>query len=184
MKTTYIADGFTEKTLSGFSLCNGPVYNLNGKEIFDTTQNMKSFGRLYELRKDLKIVSLAQVKAALTDKIGEEKCDSLFTLLGGNSILSVQSLDSFWQSVDCDFIMVMHIKDAMHIKTFNNKERKRVRLEAELWKCKDQEVIWRTEVFGIADGDKLTDRETIDLAVMKAYSELPGTIPSYENEKW
>jgi len=183
-KTIYMVDGFSELTLSGFLICTGPIFNKQGIDIIDSMNANDHFQQIADIRRDLNLISLMQVKEKLIHKIGRIRCDSLFSILSKDSIIQMQLMDSLWQLIDCDFLMVMRIKDAMSIKTFDKVEKKRIRIEAELWKCKDQEIIWRKEIYGIADGKRATDRDVINMTIRKAYQELPQTVPSYESGRW
>jgi hypothetical protein len=183
-KNVYMVDGFNENTLSGSLICAGPLFNQKCIDIIDSIKIINNFQKITDIRKDLKLISLMQIKGKLTNKIGSVSCDSLFSILCSESVVTKQLLDTLWQLIDCDFLMVIRIKDAMSIKTFDDVEKKRIYIEAELWKCKDQEIVWRTEAYGIADGKVVTDREIIDMSIQKIYQELPLTVPSYENEKW
>ena len=183
-KTNYVADGFNEKTLSGNTICTGLLFDLQGKIITDTMNEIRDLKKLSDFRSDLKLILFSQVKNQLDQKIGTEQCDSLFLQLYSGTTVQMQLLDKLWKSVDSDFMMVMYIRDAMNIKTFDNAQKKRVRIEASLWNCRDQESVWRVEVFGIVEGGEAADREVINAAVKKVYESLPYTVPAYESGKW
>jgi hypothetical protein len=180
----YIADGFNEKTLSGFSIGLGPVLTKQGVDIVDSLNSDEIFKNIRSLRSDLKLMPFNQIKTLLITKSGKNWCDSLFLLLYNEKTLRLQSKDLFWQILPCDFLMIVRVKDAMSIKTFDCVYKRRIHLEAELWNCKEQEVVWRIEVHSIANGKRVSDRQIINESVFKIYEELPKTIPSYENGKW
>jgi hypothetical protein len=183
-KKIYIADGFNEKTLSGFSIGLGPVLTKQGVDIVDSLNSDEIFKNIRSLRSDLKLIPFNQIKTLLITNSGKNWCDSLFLLLYNEKTLKLQLNDLFWQILPCDFLMIVRVKDAMSIKTFDSLFKKRIRLEAELWNCKEQEVVWRIEVHSIANGKRVSDRQIINESIFKIYEELPKTIPSYENSKW
>jgi hypothetical protein len=180
----YVADNFNEQTLSGHTICTGPLFNQKNEDITDTVNLQRDIRVLKSYRKDLRFTSFAEVKNQFTISSGTFVCDSLFSIIANGSIVEIQLLDRFWKSLDCDYFMIMRIRDAMNIHTFNNVNRKRIRIEADLWSVKNQESVWRYEIFGIAEGNNAGDREIINHAIHKVYESLPATIPSYESGSW
>lgn len=183
-KKIYIADNFNEKTLSGFSIGLGPVLTKQGADIVDSLNSDEIYKYIRGMRPDLRLMPFNKIKTQLITMSGKNWCDSLFLLLYNEKTLKLQQIDSLWQFIPCDFFMIIRVKDAMSIKTFDNVHRKRIRLEAELWKCKDQEAVWRIEAHGIANGKIVSDRQIINESIIKIYEELPKTMPSYESGKW
>ncbi len=180
----YVADDFNERTLSGHSICMGPLFNQKNEDITDTANLQRDIKVLKNLRKDLRLKVFTGVKDQFTISSGTFMRDSLFSILANGSVVEIQLLDKFWKLLDCDYLMIMRIRDAMNIHTFNNVNRKRIRIEADLWSVKNQESVWRYEVYGIADGKNVGDRGLINSAIHKAYELLPVTIPSYESGSW
>jgi len=180
----YVADDFNERTLSGHSICTGPLFNQKNEDITDTANLQRDIKVLKKLRKDLRLKVFTEAKNQFTISSGTFTCDSLFSILAYGSVVEIQLLDKFWKSLDCDYLMIMRIRDAMNVHTFNNVNRKRIRIEADLWSVKNQESVWRYEIYGLADGNNVGDRELINSAIHKAYELLPVTIPSYESGPW
>jgi hypothetical protein len=183
-KKIYIADGFNGKTLSGFTIGLGPVITRQGADIVDSLNSDEIYKYINSIRPDLRLMPFNQIKAQLITMSGKSWCDSLFLLLYNEKTLKLQLIDSLWQFIPCDFFMVVRVKDAMSIKTFDNIYKKRVRLEAELWNSKNQEAVWRIEVHSIANGKNVSDRQIIKESIAKIYEELPRTTPAYESSKW
>jgi len=180
----YVADYFNERTLSGYSICTGPLFNQKSEDITDTVNLQRDIRALKDMRKDLRFKPFTEVRNQFTISSGTFVCDSLFSIIANGSVIEIQLLDRFWKSLDCDYLMIMRISDAMNIHTFNNVNRKRIRIEADLWSVKNQESVWRYEIFGIAEGNSVGDREVINRAIHKVYESLPATIPSYESGLW
>lgn len=180
----YVAENFDERTLSGYTICIGPVFNQKNVDITDTVNLQRDIKLLKSLRKDLRFKSFTKVNNQFTFSSGTLKCDSLFSILAKGSVVEIQLLDTFWKSLECDYLMIIHIRDAMNIHTFNDITRKRIRMEADLWSVKNQESVWRYEIFGIAEGKSVGDREIINRAIQKVYENLPATVPSYESGMW
>jgi hypothetical protein len=180
----YVADTFNERTLSGYSICTGPLFNQKNDDITDTVNLQRDIKVLKDFRKDLRFKPFTEVMNQFTISSGTFVCDSLFSIIASGSVVEIQLLDKFWKSLDCDYFMIMRIRDAMNIHTFNNVNRKRIRIEADLWSVKNQESVWRYEIFGIAEGHSIGDREIINRAIYKVYESLPATIPSYESGLW
>ena len=183
-KRLYIADGFNERTLSGFSIGLGPVLTYQGVDIIDSLNSDEIYKNIKSIRPDLRLISFNQIKRQLITKSGKYWCDTLFLQLYNEKTLKLQLLDSLWQLMPYDFFMIIRVKDAMSIKTFDNIHKKRIRLEAELWNRKDQEAVWRIEVHSVANGKIVSDKQIINKSVLKIYEELPKTAPSYESGKW
>lgn len=183
-KKIYIADGFNNRTLSGSSIGLGPLLTKGGIDLFDSSDHVFIYKHLSRLRADLSLLSFDQFKAQLKRNIGNSKIDSLFLQLYSGDITRLQTNDSLWKFLSCDYFMSVRIKDAMSIKTFNNVHKKRICLEAELWNRKDQEIVLRIEVNGSAEGDRCSDKQVIIKALEKVYKEIPETVPSYENTRW
>ncbi|HMA65311.1 MAG: hypothetical protein ACM31E_01725 [Fibrobacterota bacterium] len=180
----YVADTFNDRTLSGYSICTGPLFNQKNDDITDTVNLQRDIKVLKDFRKDLRFKPFTEVMNQFTISSGTFVCDSLFSIIASGSVVEIQLLDKFWKSLDCDYFMIMRIRDAMNIHTFNNVNRKRIRIEADLWSVKNQESVWRYEIFGIAEGHSVGDREIINRAIHKVYESLPATIPSYESGLW
>lgn len=183
-KKLYSADYINNRTFSGASITVGPVLTKQGIDLLDSSNYDKICKLLISKRPDLMLIPFNQIQKKLFLDIGKQQSDSLFIRLYNNSTLKLQLYDSLWMFLPCDFFMIIRIRDAMSIKTFNNVHKKKLRLEAELWNCRKQETVWRIEVAGIADGKRYTDKDLLSEGMEKIYSELPVSAPSYENSNW
>ena len=183
-KKLYISDAVNNRTLSGFSVSIGPVLSKQGIDILDSSNYTILSKIINSKRPDLVLIPFDQIKKQLVLKISNVQCDSLFLKLYYESTVKLQLYDTLWKYMPCDLFMIIRIHDAMSIKTFDNVHKKRIRLEAELWNCKDQETIWRIEEYAISDGKKSTDKEIMFQSIEKIYEQLPLTVPAYENGKW
>lgn len=183
-KKLYFADGINSRTLSSASISVGPVLTRQGIDVLDSSNYDKISKLIISKRPDLMLIPFNQIQKHLYLDIGKEQSDSLFIRLYNDNTLKLQLYNSLWKFLPCDFFMIIRIRDAMSIKTFNNMHKKRLRLEAELWNCKSQETVWRIEVAGIYDGKRYTDKEILSEGIEKIYAELPITAPSYENCNW
>lgn len=180
IKQVYKRDGFGSKVISGFSIGIGPVLTSQDVNLLDRLNAEEIYAEIKKKRSDLQIISYDDVKK----NISSYSADSLFMFLNNQNTAAVQLMDEFWSDLQCDLLMIAHLEGGMHIKTFEATEKKMIKLEAELWSRKDQEVVWRSEITGTADGKKISDEVFIRNALVKIYLELPYTAPSYENSDW
>ena len=152
---------------------------------YDTLQFLRSKSHFEELRKvrsDLHFISADEIESHFLDKWSTDSLHQFFTLLFRGEVASLQTRDSLWSGIKSDYYLVMRLRDASTVKKLNNEIRKRVNMEAELWDCKDQEVLWRTAVRGICIKDKIPDRQFLLETVKNACLNLPVPIPSYGNQ--
>lgn len=152
---------------------------------YDTMQFLRSKSHFEELRKvrsDLHFISADEIESHFLDKWSTDSLHQFFTLLFRGEVASLQTRDSLWSGIKSDYYLVMRLRDASTVKKLNNEIRKRVNMEAELWDCKDQEVLWRTAVRGICIKDKIPDRQFLLETVKNACLNLPVPIPSYGNQ--
>lgn len=183
-KKVYIADNFTDHTLSGTSIGIGPILSKRGLNLDDSMSCEQICKIVSANRPDLMIISYNRIRENFSSKFSVHQCDSLFLQLYSKNSYEVQLLDSMWNLINCDYVLLVRLKDAMSIKTFGDVDKKRVSLDAELWNRKDQETILRIELQGVADGKKITDKQFLLDVMAKIFSEIPKTVPSYENGKW
>jgi hypothetical protein len=160
------------------------VLTKDGVDLFDSSDHIAFYKNISRIRADLVLLSFNQIKAQLNAKFVKSTIDTLFLQLYNGDITKLQTNDSLWNYLSCDYFMSVRIINAMSIKTFNNVHKKRISIEAELWNRKDQEVVLRIEVNGTAEGDKYSDKQVISRALEKVYKEIPETVPSYENAGW
>jgi hypothetical protein len=184
VKTTYIAENFNSRALSGFSIGLSPLLTKNGINLIDSIGCEKIVQELRNMRSDLLLIASNRIMEQLKAKISKQTCDSLFLNMYSENTMRIQLYDSLWQSLTCDYLLVIRLHDGMNIRTFNNVLKKRVFIETELWNCKRQEPVWRTNVYGITLEKKTNDLQVICETIKKACNNLPVTLPSYGNEKW
>ena len=96
----------------------------------------------------------------------------------------MQTVDTFWNGVPTDYLLVVRVIYGMDVHTFNRRNRKKFRLEAELWNRNEMEVVWRVAVKGVSDRRTITHQKLIGDALEKVLLELPVTLPNYEPGKW
>jgi hypothetical protein len=178
----YCREKFSGSDLYGRSIGICPLLR---DTAYDTLQFLRSQNQFEELKKnrsDLQLISADEIEKNFLNKWGMDSLQEFFNLLFRGKIASLQTRDSLWSGVKSDYYLVMRLKDASTVKTFNNAVRKRVSLEAELWDCKDQEVLWRTEVKGICISGKIPDSRFLMEAVKNVCEKLPAPLPSYGNQ--
>ncbi len=152
---------------------------------YDTLQFLRSkshFEELKKVRSDLQFISADEIERHFLNKWSMDSLQQFFTLLFKGQIATLQTRDSLWSGIKSDYYLVMRLRDASTVKTFNNAVRKRVSVEAELWDCKDQEVLWRIIVRGICVRGKIPDRQFLLEAVKNVFEKLPKPLPSYGNQ--
>lgn len=142
------------------------------------------FEELKKNRTDLHFISAGEMEKKFLNRWEMDSLQLFFRLLFRGEIAALQTRDSIWSGLTSDYYMVIRMANASSVKTFNNTIRKRLHLEAELWDCKDHEVLWRTSVKGVCVDSKNPEGRFVMDAVKKAYSELPALLPSYGNQAW
>jgi hypothetical protein len=177
-------DRFSGKALNGRTIGIGPL--LTGKSVDSTTllTSPEHFKLLQKLRTDLKLVPAQDILNRFIKQQGIDSLKFFLDNLFNQNILTMQTRDSLWSALASDYYMVMRMVRASNVKTFNRSTRKRLHLEAELWKCNSMEVVWRVSVHGICVSGEIPDSRFVMEAVKKAYLKLPATLSSYGDEKW
>lgn len=187
----------------GFSTSN--LYsrtNFSGKELFEKSISIcpllkdssfntvhflrsdSSFEVLRAVRKDLQFISIRKVEESFLNKLHNDSLLLFYKLLFYGDIAKLQTHDSLWNAINSDYYMVMRMVNASSVKTFNNSVRKRMQIEAELWDCRNQEVVYRTSIKGICLSGAISDGQFVMEALKKALLELPELLPSYGKESW
>jgi hypothetical protein len=149
-----------------------------------TSQFLRLEGYLEELKKmrsDLQFIPADEIERHFLNKWGMDSLKEFFNLLFKGEIASLQTRDSLWSGIKSEYYLVMRLRNASTVRTFNNVTRKRVSVEAELWNCKDQEVLWRTMVRGICNNN-VPDSKFLLEAVKHACEKLPSLLPSYGHQ--
>jgi len=152
---------------------------------YDTVQFLRSKNHFEELRKvrsDLQFISADEIESHFLNKWNMDSLHQFYTLLFRGEIASLQTRDSLWKGIKSDYYLVMRLRNASTVITLNNNVRKRVSVEAELWDCKEQEVLWRIAVRGICIRGKIPDSQFLLEAVKNACKKLPAPIPSYSKQ--
>lgn len=184
VKETYSADRFSGKGIGSGTIAVFPFLDrggaLNGKHftfahISDT---------LEERRKDLKFKGICWNAKECLSQVASEDLDSLFQILYESKLLKVNQFDTIWQTFEGRYLLVFYLRKAMSIYTFNKIVRKRVLVEAELWDCREVEVVWRASVDGTCTKKQVTDAEFLASGAGTIIGLLPKVLPEYEEGRW
>jgi hypothetical protein len=184
VENVYKRADFSSRTLSGNSIGVGPVLTRMNVDLGEHLKYDEILKYIKKIRRDLVLISFEQIQKELLAKDTALKIWELKELLNDSTVINLQNNDSLWQHMSCNYFMLIRFKNGMKIKGINKTTRQRLQCEAELWHCKDQEVVWRILINGASHGSSVTDKEFILNSIGRIYSELPNTIPVYENKDW
>lgn len=180
----YSRDKFSGSDLYEKSIGICPLLRDTGYDTVQLLNSDTSFEELKKVRTDLHFASVSEMEKHFLKKWDQDSLQLFYNLLFRGEIAVLQTRDSIWNAIKSDYYLVMRMANASTVKTFNNTVSKRLHLEAELWDCRDQEVLWRTRVKGICVNSKTPDRQFLLEAIKSACSQLPATLPSYGNQPW
>lgn len=101
-----------------------------------------------------------------------------------NDILSITASDSVWEMLPCRYLLTVRLTGGMTIKTFENKIKKKVSLEGEMWDSDNPGVVWRAEVYGYEIDSGRKDHAFIASGVNHLLTLLPSFLPFSNEENW
>ena len=135
-------------------------------------------------RPDLLFTEPDSVRAHMVKEVPEDSVEDFYHLLFKGDVPALQVHDSLWRSVGNDFLLAARLSHGMNIRTFNQMARKRILVEAELWDCREYEVVWRVSVNGQCSRAGYSDRQLLLDALSTVVAALPSAIPSYDSKSW
>ena len=96
---------------------------------------------LLNVRKDLTPIDKKDFELRIKAKYDSTILISFYKNLYNSDIIALQNSDSIWQETECDYCLVMRIKNAVKIKSINNVIKRKMILETELWKINRPETV-------------------------------------------
>jgi hypothetical protein len=135
-------------------------------------------------RPDLQFRNAVDVHKMLSSKFNDTILANYYRLLYDNDIVQLQIADSLWKVIDCDYLFVVRLRRGIDIRTFNERLRKRIEIEAELWDRSGMEVAWRVALLGICDRPGFSDQEFLTEAFRVLTEALPASAPAYDTKSW
>lgn len=181
--------GFTSKHLYTRNNFDGSELNeksigicpLLGKDLHDSVRFLSSdsqFLVLKNTRPDLYLISVKETEKQFLNILSHDSLMYFYNKLQQSGIISLQTDNVLWDAIKTDYYLVIRMINASSITTFNKNVRKRLNLEAELWNCKEREVVWRTGMRGIGLSKDISDKYFIMEAIKKLLLEIPVLLPS------
>lgn len=110
--------------------------------------------------------------------------DDFYKQLLDNDILAITASDSVWDILPCRYLLTIRLTGGMTIKTFEEKVKKKVSLEGEMWDSENPGVVWRAEVYGYEIDSGRKDHAFIASGVNHLLTLLPSFLPFSNEENW
>jgi hypothetical protein len=180
----YSRESFSGRDLGDRTIGMCPFLGIDG---IDTSGSLKPYRQLInakKLRRDLKFTSVEGVENKIIGKLGLESLKIFYDKLSKSDMIALQTSDSVWNAIECDYYLVNRLKSGISIKSFDGASRKRLELETELWDCRTKEPVWRQSVSGICSGSDVHDAEFLNQAISRILEEIPKVKPAYDNRNW
>lgn len=184
VKNSYTREYFTGRDIGGHTIGICPFLTRQGAVMRDMRASREIVKLIAKERPDVAVVPSDQVEQMLCEKLDSVALHRFYQLLYQGDVTALQVLDTVWNALTVDYLMVIRMRNGMNIRTFNRVARKRLALEAELWDRTAMEAVWRVSVNGFCGRAGISDRRFIDEAIKKIYAELPATLPSYDTKTW
>jgi hypothetical protein len=178
------SERFTNEEFGDQTVLLLPLFSEKG---FDTSSSISDsvLGRmLADKRKDLTIFFRPEFERRYAKAFPDDTVASFYKILFNGDILSLQTLDSAWTCMPSNYVIAVRVADAGRVKDFHGVMKRKLSLEAEIWKSKTAEVVWRgrTDVFDPEANS--TDSEFIKQAVERIYEIFPDYHPGLHEEDW
>lgn len=180
----YSRESFSGRDLGDRTIGMCPFLGIDGT---DTSGSLKPFRQLEnarKLRRDLKFTSVEEVQNKIIGKLGMESLKTFYDQLSKCDMIALQTSDSVWNAIECDYYLVNRLRSGISIKSFDGASRKRLELETELWDCRTKEPVWRQTVSGICSGSDIQDTEFLNQAISRMLEEIPKVKPAYDDRNW
>ncbi len=110
--------------------------------------------------------------------------EAFYEKLQKNDILGITASDSVWEILPCRYLLTIRIIGGMTIKSFEEKVKKKVSIEGEMWDSDNPGVVWRAEVYGYEIDSGREDYDFIASGVQHLLMLLPDFLPFSNEENW
>ncbi len=135
-------------------------------------------------RPDLGLTFIEQLRDTMRSAGAVGQVDSLCRRLARNDILAVQDMRDVWERINADFLLSSRLAYGASIRNLDNKVRKKVRIEVEMWDRRRREVVWRMSVTATTEDPDMRDEAVLWSALRDAYERLPGYRPAESEDEW
>ena len=180
----YCRHGFSGKDLGDRTIGLCPLLKSQGADSSGILNTYMLLNHAVNARPDLKFVPYVDTEKKVADQWGREVLHSFYIQLFKSDMITLQTSDSLWKATGCDYYLVNRLKNGSNIKSFDNSERKKIEIEAELWDCSTNEPVWRQVVNGVCPDGKQTDAQFVKDALSRVLKEIPELLPAYDNKHW
>jgi len=156
-------------------------------EKFDTSSAIMPAAQMDMIKnRDRKMVtcSMAGLDSLYRKEYKKEMDSSFYKSILLGELLKTTANDSVWAVFPCRYLLTVRLISGMTIKTFEQKEKKKVRLEGEMWDSKNPGVVWRSEVYGFEIDAGRSDGDFIASGIKSLFSTLPSFLPVFNEENW
>jgi hypothetical protein len=139
--------------------------------------------RLAPIRPDLRFCAPSDFERAYAAQHEYESLDSFYADIRRERIVAVQTSDSVWASMPCDFAFIARIVEGARIRGFDGELTRRMSIEGELWRAETGEAVWRARAYA-ADNAAEADELFIARGYGALFRALPGFRPALNETKW
>ena len=184
-----LSDNYTRERFSGRDIGNHtigvcPLLTRNGPVFGAKLPSSAVAEMIRKTRPDLLIHDADSIHAALSSRLPTATLQRYYRLLFEGEVVSVQTEDSLWNAVTTDYLLVVRMRHGMDIRTFNQRSKKRINLEAELWDRSAMETVWRITVIGTCSHVGYSDQQFLIEAMGRVAAALPPSAPAYDTKAW
>ncbi|MBN1578615.1 MAG: hypothetical protein JW913_18775 [Chitinispirillaceae bacterium] len=184
LSSNYTRDRFSGRDIGGHSIGICPLLTAEGPVAGTKLPSPAVIAALRKKRPDLQFRDADNVHATLSSVLPSVTMERYYRLLFTGDVVALQSEDSLWGAVNVDYLLVVRLRHGMDIRTFNQRSRKRISIEAELWDCASMETAWRVGVIGICNRAGISDQKFLVEAFGEIVAALPTAAPSYDTKSW
>lgn len=173
-----------DRLAHGRSILVLPLITENG---FDTTDKiMPAAHESVKTSSDKKLATCLKtdLDSIFIRKYSKGIPEDFYKKLKDNDILGITTSDSIWEILPCRYLLTIRVTGGMTIKTFEEKVKKKVSLEGEMWDSENPGVVWRAEVYGFEIDAGRKDYDFIASGVQQLLTMLPPFLPFSNEENW
>ncbi len=184
LSDNYTRERFSGRDIGGHTIGLCPLLTKDGPITGDSGLSAVVAETVVKMRPDLVVINADSVHAVLSGRLPPDLLQRYYNLLFTGEILLLQTLDSLWNALNSDYLLLIRMRHGMYVRTFGNKTLKRIGLEAELWDRRAMETVWRINITGTCTSGKVSDGEFLVKAIEKISEALPLSAPAYESGSW
>ncbi|MDG5814772.1 hypothetical protein QA601_06775 [Chitinispirillales bacterium ANBcel5] len=180
----YLSPSFSGRDLSNSGIVLAPVLVNNGSLRSGGLSQERLLKSLQRSRKDLSLQSAHVFESRLANNRDSTLLEEFYQNLYKSELFSIKGADSVWSKLDSPLLLVFKIRSGVNIRTLNESNRRRIKIEGELWKRDNVEVVWRATVRGITHQGRKSDKDFIKSAIDHLIASIPAVKPGYGVGEW